>query len=260
MENNTSNPMSPTYIPEEYQVPYDIIEFPSQGILYPNKKNSVKVEYLTAMDESILTSPNIIANNKVVDVLLERKVKDLGFNPEELLEGDRMAILIFLRVTGFGEEYKQLIFNENNEKWEEGIINLSEIKIKKLEVKPDNDGLFDYVLPISKKKVKFRLLTAREDKEIDLFDEEQMKRNKTDISNKGLIVLERQIMDLDGEKDKVKISNIIKNLKIMDTRSLKKYISDIEPGLNLNTIARTQGGESAPTFLKFNRSFFWPEL
>ena len=116
------------------------------------------------------------------------------------------------------------------------------------------------MLPISKKKVKFRLLTAREDKEIDLFDEEQMKRNKTDISNKGLIVLERQIMDLDGEKDKVKISNIIKNLKIMDTRSLKKYISDIEPGLNLNTIARTQGGESAPTFLKFNRSFFWPEL
>lgn len=260
MENNTSNPMSATYVPEEYQVPYDIIELPSQGLLYPNKKSSVKVEYLTAMDESILTSPNIIANNRVVEVLLERKVKELGFDPEELLEGDRLAILIFLRVTGFGEEYKQLIYNENNSKWEEGVVNLSELKNKSLKVKPDNEGLFDYILPISKKNVKFRLLTAKDINEIELLDEQLMTRNKTDISTKSILTLERHIMSLDGEKDKIKISNTIKNLKIMDTRSLTKYIEEITPGIDLNTVARTQGGESAPTFLKFNRSFFWPEL
>lgn len=252
------NQLSPNYVPEEYRTPYDIIELPSQGLLYPNRKDKIKVEYLTAMDESILTSPNIIANNKVVDVLLERKVKDLGFDPSELLEGDRLAILIFLRVTGFGDEYTQVYFNGDGV--EECVVKLSEVKTKKLTVKPDSEGLFDFELPISKKKVRFRLLNYKETSEIEDMDEQQMKRNNSDISNKSLLMLERQIMSLDGEKDKIKISNMLKHLKIMDTRALKKYISDIEPGVDMNVTGRTHGGESVSTFLKFNRSFFWPEL
>jgi hypothetical protein len=255
-----NNQMSPNYIPEELRTPYDIIELPSQGLLYPNKKGSVKVEYLTAMDESIITSPNIVANNKVVETLLSRKVKDLGFDASELLEGDRVAILVYLRVTGFGNEYRQLVWNDKNNEYEEGIIDLSSLKPKKLTVKPDENNCFDYELPISKKKIKFRFLNAKDEKEIDILDEQYMKRNNTEISNRIMLTLERQVVSIDGEKDKIKISSILKNLKIMDSRSLRKYISDIEPGLNLDTIARTQGGESIPTFLKFNRSFFWPEL
>ena len=117
---DVNNQMSPSYIPEELRTPYDIIELPSQGLLYPNKKSNVKVEYLTAMDESIITSPNIVANNKVVDTLLERKVKDLGFDVTELLEGDRVAILVYLRVTGFGSDYTQLVWNDKKSEYEEG--------------------------------------------------------------------------------------------------------------------------------------------
>ena len=257
---DNKNVMSPNYVPEEYSVPYDIIELPSQGLLYKNKKSSVKIEYLTAMDETIISSPNIIANNKVVDTLIERKVKDLGFSPDELLEGDRVAILIFLRVTGFGNDYTQLVFNESTGEYETGVIDLSTLKPKILTVKPDENNLFDYILPISNKKIKFRLLTAKDDEEISLQDESLMKRNNTDISNKIILTLERQIVSIDGVTDKMKISNTLKNLKIMDSRSLRKYISEIEPGLNLETVARTQGGESVSCFLRFNRTFFWPEL
>jgi len=255
-----NNQLSPNYIPEELRTPYDIIELPSQGLLYPNKKSTVKVEYLTAMDESILTSPNIIANNKVVETLLSRKVKDLGFDTSELLEGDRVAILVYLRVTGFGNEYTQLVWNEKKGEYEEGVIDLTVLKPKKLTVKPDENNHFDFELPISKKKVKFRFLNSKDEQEIDILDEQQMKRNNSEISNRIILTLERQVVSIDGEKDKMKISNVLKNLKIMDSRSLRKYITDIEPGLNLDTIARTQGGESVSCFLKFNRSFFWPEL
>ena len=255
-----NNQLSPNYVPEELRTPYDIIELPSQGLLYPNKKDKVKVEYLTAMDESILTSPNIIANNMIVETLLSRKVKDLGFDTSELIEGDRVAILVYLRVTGFGNEYTQLVWNEKTNELEEGVIDLTSLKPKKLTVKPDENNHFDYELPISKKKIKFRFLNSKDESEIDILDEQQMKRNKSAISNRIMITLERQVVSIDGETDKIKISNTLKNLKIMDSRSLRKYISDIEPGLDLNTIARTQGGESVPTFLKFGRSFFWPEL
>ncbi len=258
MENK--NVMSPNYVPEEYSVPYDIIELPSQGLLYENKKSSVKVEYLTAMDETIITSPNIIANNKVVDTLLERKVKDLGFDPSELLDGDRVAILVFLRVTGFGNEYTQLVFNEKTGEYESAVIDLTTLKPKMLTVKPDENNRFDFQLPISKKKIKFRLLTAKDEQEITIQDESMMKRSNSEISNKLILTLERQVVSMDGETDKMKISNNLKNLKIMDSRALRKYIEEIEPGLNLQTVARTQGGESVSCFLRFNRTFFWPEL
>ena len=84
----TDNQLSPDFIPEEYRTPYDVLELPSQGILYKNNVKSVKVEYLTAMDESILTSPNISSGGKMIDILLKRKIKDLTFGVEDLLVGD----------------------------------------------------------------------------------------------------------------------------------------------------------------------------
>ena len=63
--------MDPNFIPDEYKVPYDVLELPSQGLLYPNKKSSVKVEYLTAYDENVLTSPNILASGRLIDVLID---------------------------------------------------------------------------------------------------------------------------------------------------------------------------------------------
>ena len=258
MDKNSFN--DPNFVPEDYKVPYDIIELPSQGLLYPNKKDKIKVEYLTAFDENILTSPNILASGKLIDVLLERKVKDLGFDPKLLLEGDRMAIIIFLRVSAFGEKYIQPIIDPFSKKVVEGEVDLSTLEQKKLTVKPDENGLFDFILPKSNKNIKFRLLTGKDEEEIEILDQQIMERSKNEISTKTTLRLERSIMDIDGERDKIKISNILKALPIMDIRNLNKYLLEIEPGINFNVIARTQGGESVNTFLRINKNLFWPDI
>ena len=252
--------IDPNFVPDEYKVPYDIIELPSQGLLYPNKKSKVKVEYLTAFDENILTSPNILASGKLLDVLVERKVKDLGFDHKLLLEGDRMAIVIFLRVSAFGEKYMQPVIDPISKKVVEAEIDLSKLEQKKLLVKPDESGFFDFKLPNSGKSIKFRLLTSKDEEEIDVLDQQLMERNKNEISNKTTLRLERSIMDIDGEKDKIKISNLLKALPIMDIRKLNKYMTEIEPGINFNTTARTQGGESVNTLLRINKNLFWPDI
>jgi len=256
----SDNQLSPDFVPEEYRTPYDIIELPSQGILYKNKVKSVKVEYLTAMDETILTSPNISNGGKIIDVLLKRKVKDLGFGVEDLLVGDRTALMVYLRVTAFGEDYNQLVYDPTIGELVEGTINLSSLSQKKLTVKPDEKGEFDFTLPKTNKKITFSLLTGKDEEIIDLRDKEDLKRNPDGVSNKLIFTLEQQIKSIDGERDKIKISNIIKKLPIIDSRSLRKYIDGITPGLDFKTTARTQGGESVDTFLRFNSSFFWPEL
>lgn len=78
-------------------ISYDIVELPSQGIYYTNKKKTVRVSYLTASDENILSSPNFIATNTTTDELLKRKILDKDIMVEDLVEEDRMAIMVFLK-------------------------------------------------------------------------------------------------------------------------------------------------------------------
>jgi hypothetical protein len=260
MEDNQLNQLSPNYVPEEYRTPYDVLELPSQGILYKNNKKTVKVEYLTAMDESILTSPNISSGSKVIDILLKRKVKDLGFDVEDLLSGDRTALMMFLRVTSFGEEYKQLVFDVDVNDFVEATIDLTQMEQKKLSIKPNELGEFEFKLPKTNKMVTFTLLTGRDEEIIDQKENEFLKRNSEGVSNKIIFTLEQQVKSIDGERDKIKISNIIKKLPIIDSRSLRKYIEKITPGINLKTTARTDGGKSLDTFLRFGSNFFYPEL
>jgi hypothetical protein len=86
-------------------ISYDVVELPSKGIYYSNKKKSVRVAYLTASDENILSAQNLLKTNTVVEELLKRKVLDKDLPIEELVDEDRNAILIFLRNTAFGPEY-----------------------------------------------------------------------------------------------------------------------------------------------------------
>lgn len=256
----TDNQLSPDYIPEEYRTPYDILELPSQGILYGNNIKTVKVEYLTAMDESILTSPNISSGGKMIDILLKRKIKDLNFSVEDLLVGDKTAIMLFLRVTSFGSEYKQLVFHPEENEFVECTIDLSSLKQKKLTVKPDDKGEFEYTLPKTNKKVTFTLLTGRDEEIVEFKEKKEEKRNNEGVSNRLMFKLEQQVKSIDGERDKIRISNILKKLPIIDSRSLRKYIDEITPGMDFKTKGRTQGGESLDTFLRFGSNFFWPEL
>ena len=250
--------IDPNHVPDEHKVPFDVIELPSKGLLYKNKKSSVKVEYMTAYDENILTSPNLLSNGKALDILIEKKVKELGFNHNELLSGDRMAILLFLRTTGLGNEYPQTVFDEERN-LVEGVIDLSSLKMKELEVKPNENGEFDFILPKSKKNVKFRLLTHKDEKEIESIDQKQKEKNGG-ISMNATLRLERSIMEIDGERDKMKISHILKTLSLIDVRKFNKYIGEIEPGINLETNARTQGGGSVSCFLRLGRNFWYPEV
>ena len=262
MENipQNQNFMDPTHIPKELAIPFDMVELPSQGLLYPNKKSTVKVEYLTALDENILSSPNISNNGSVLDILISRKVKDLGFDYENMLAGDRMAILIYLRVTGFGEKYTQLVYDEKLKKMVKGEIDLSKLEQKKLTVKPDENGLFDFTLPTSGNKIKFKILTGKDENIIDERNKQLQERNQEELSYVPQLRLEQTVQSIDGETDKIKISNILKRLNIMDIRKFNKYVMEIEPGMNFKTIARTPGGASVPCFLRFGSNFFWPEL
>ena len=74
-------------------IAYDVVELPSKGIHYANKKKSLRVAYLTASDENILAAPSLVTTNSVVTELLKRKILDRDISVDEIVEEDKQAII-----------------------------------------------------------------------------------------------------------------------------------------------------------------------
>ena len=141
---------------------YDIIPLPSKGECYSNKQGRIAVSYLTAMDENIIVSPNLYRDNMVLDIILKEKVRDPEIDPDDLLDGDRDAIILFLRSSAYGNMYSVTTTDPDTKQTFDTQIDLSKIKYKDFTLVGDENGYFDYELPISKDKVKFKFLTHRD--------------------------------------------------------------------------------------------------
>jgi len=241
-----------------FEVPYDVIPLPSKGLLYPNKKETIEVRYLVGEDENILTSPNLLQSGKFIDVLLEKKIRSKELNSGDLLVGDRNAILIWLRATGYGEMYPVTVIDPDTGQEVETEIDLTTLKQKPLGATPDENGLFDFELPMSKKRIKFRLLTAKDEDELNKRIEAQQKR-KAEFTDTITHKLGMQIMSIDGRSDKEWIFNYVRVMPARDSLALRKYINEIEPGMDLMISIEGPGGDPMDTFLVIGPDFFWPE-
>ena len=140
------------YGQENFSMPHDVVQLPSRGIFYKNKKSSVKVGYLTAADENILMG----RSEDVTMQLLRNKLYEPGMKPEELLEGDIEAILIFLRNTSFGPEMEMSLKDPVTGNEFKTQVLLDELNINK-GAEPDTDGTFSATLPVSGAQVKLKM-------------------------------------------------------------------------------------------------------
>jgi hypothetical protein len=239
------------------EVPYDVIPLPSEGLLYPGKKPTLEVEYLTAMDENILTSPNLLQSGRFIEVLLSRKIRKGQISQKDLLIGDRNAIIIWLRATGYGEKYPVTIQTPEGEEFETEV-DLTTLKQKPLGATPDENGLFDFTLPQSKKRIKFRLLTVKDEEELTKREEAQ-KKKKSEFSDTLTHKLGTHIMSIDGRTDKEWIHNFVRVMPARDSLELRKYINKIEPGVDLSITVEGPGGDPMDTFLVLGPDFLWPD-
>tara|TARA_R110001592_G_scaffold19593_1_gene80149 strand:- start:2972 stop:3730 length:759 start_codon:yes stop_codon:yes gene_type:complete len=244
----------------KFTVPFDMISLPSKGILYPGCDETIKVEYMTAEDENILTSPNLLQSGKVLDVLLDRKIKEKGISSKDLLLGDRNAIMVFLRSTSYGEMYPVKLTDPTTQKEFETEINLSELKIKNLGATPDENGNFSFDLIRTKKKIKFRLLTTRDEEDLIKGEERRAKIYKGDVSNLLTSRLSKQIVEVEGTTDKSYIQQFVQYMPAGDSLELRKYMDDIEPGIDLRVDVEAPSGAGFRSLVPITVRFFWPNV
>jgi hypothetical protein len=191
----------------------------------------------------------------MIDKLLERKVTMVDeqtpfIAPRKMLLGDRLALLIFLRVT-MDNIYRIEVDGQYAD------FDLTTLKLKEINIKPNENNEFDFLLPKSKKRVTFRLMTGEDEIEIRMA---AMKMSSNAPLSK-IIRLERLITSVDGEKDKMVISAFVKQMNIVDANNLIKYMSDVTPSFDLDIeVISPVTGKLKKQSLELTSEFFFPSI
>jgi hypothetical protein len=205
-----------------------------------------------------LTSPNLLQSGEFLEILMNRKILEPGLRYKDLTLGDRNAIMIWLRATAYGEMYPVTILDELGEPFETEI-NLNELKTIELDVEPDADGYFDFYLPVSKTNIKFKQLTVGDIDNIDEIIRKEQENNVL-VNNTSTYKMERQLIEVNGNRDRNYIRDFASTMRIVDAKALNDYINSIESGIDLKIEVTTPGGGSVATFLPLTTKFFWPNF
>jgi hypothetical protein len=175
--------------------------------------------------------------------------------PEELLNGDVEAILIYLRNTSFGSEYKINLTDPKTNKPFVSTIVLDELNLRKTEVKPDTDGTFTTKLPRTGVTVKLRPTNFNDTIDIDkMVSQYPVGRPAPRVTWK----LIKHIVEIDGDSDKGKISTFVDTLPIMDSKYIRQFLRDNEPSLDLKRTVIAPSGELVSFEITFGVEFFLP--
>lgn len=216
------------YLPNETQS-FDVIPLPSNGQCYKQKIARLPVAYLTAYDENMIIAPNLYRDNKIIDLMLQNKILNRTIDPNDLLEGDRDAIILFLRANGYGNEYPITATDSATGKEFDAVIDLSTLKYKEFKLTGDENGWFDFELPVSKKKVKFKFLTHRDNLILKTLEEKEDKKLLKGRLE-GTISLLDGFIEGEDEMDKALKTRVRQSIRTIE--EWKESLSEDELGFN----------------------------
>jgi len=243
------------YGQENFSLPHDVVVLPSGGIFYKSKKKTVKVGYLTANDENLIINSALNPKENLIITLLRSKLYEHDLRPEELLEGDVEAIMIFLRNTSFGTDYIINLEDPKTGKLFESKISLDEMNIKQSEFKPNDEGLYTTKLPKSEVEVKLKPLSYSEIVEIDrMADDYPAGRVAPKINWR----LQKQIVELNGGRDKGAPAKFVEQMPISDSKYIRSFLKNNQPGLDLKKTVKAPSGEIVTVDVTFGADFFRP--
>ena len=242
----------------EFNFPTEVVELPSQGLLYPPNSpltsGKIEMKYMTAKEEDILTNQNYIEKGIVVDKLLQSLIVDKSINYGELLSGDKNALLVAARILGYGKDYE---FEYGGRPY---TVDLSDLKTKELHpsILENRKNEFQFSLPATGAILSFKLLTHDDEVKIDQEVEGLRKINKDNVPELSTR-LKYMITGVNGESDSKTIREFVDNrFLVRDSRAFRQYYNSILPDVDLRFYPDNgpEGGVQIPIGI----TFLWPDL
>ena len=243
--------------------PTEVVELPPKGYFYPKDNplasGKVEMKYMTAREEDILTSPNLLRQGIAVDKLLETLIVDKKINLDDILIGDKNALIVAARILAYGKMYEFATFDDSGEEVNATIdltmLNDKEIDFDKLS---PNTNEFPFELPNSKRAITLRFLTHKDEKELER-EAIALKKVSSSIVKTMTSRMKRIIASVDGNSEKQHINEFVDNeLLSVDSLELRKYLNSINPDINMIAIATFSDGTEQEVAVELTAQFFWP--
>lgn len=242
----------------KFKLPTEIVELPSKGLLYPEgsplREGKIEMKYMTAKEEDILTNQNYIKQGIVIDKLLQSLIIT-KINYDDLLVGDKNAIMLAARILSYGADYE---FDYDGKPQS---IDLSQFEPKPLHesFEKTQTNEFSFVLPYTQNTITFKLLTHGDERKIDEEIKGLKKLNK-ETTSEVTVRLSYLITSINGSSDKKDIREFVNNYFLAkDARAFRTYYNEVSPDLDLNiTLTNSEGVEEEAT-LPIGINFFWPD-
>lgn len=253
---------------EKPKYPSEPIGLPSEGYFYkensPLSNGLIDIKYMTAKEEDILTSQNLIKKGVVLEKLLESLIVTPGANIDDLLIGDKNAIFIASRRLAYGDSYGPLeVACPKCTKENRCTVDLSMVKNKEFDFTRFARGTnsFEFILPASKKTVKYKLLTHKDEHAIEQEIASFVKINKNGSSPEVTTRLKRMILSIDGNEDRQLINKFVDNeLLSKDSLALRSHVKEITPDIDMNfDFVCNECGHEERVGIPLSVSFFWPK-
>lgn len=249
-----------------YEIPVDAVPLPSAGKVYPpnhplHHAQAVEYKGMTAKEEDILMSQALIKKGTVITELVKSCLIDKRINVNSLLSGDRNALMVAIRISGYGRDYDPVfVCPECNHK-NTMHVDLADLNIKPLELEPSVPGenIFAFECPRSKAKVEFKFLTGDEEERILKNTQSKQKRG---FQNNNIVTtrLMSSLVSVNGDTSQGMISKFVVNMPAMDSKELRKYIDKHEPGVDMEVEFTCESCDYFDMIqLPFGSNFFWPD-
>lgn len=249
-------------------IPVEVVPLPSRGLVYPpghplHNVEEVEINPMTAREEDILTTKAFLKKGTVMTELLKSCLTDKRIDPDDMILGDKSAIMVAIRITGYGADYDaEITCPECNEKYKQEF-DLSQLEIKSLEVSPRSEftNEFEFILPITKKRVTFKLLTSRDEAEVNLLEDKKKKLNVATKESTVTMSLFQAITSIDGVANRAQIKKFVERMPARDSRALRNYMSDISPNIDLTQEVKcVHCDHVTDVTIPMTTAFFWPDV
>jgi len=249
----------------QYGFPTEVLSLPSQGLLYPEdsplRSGTIDVKYMTAKEEDILTSTNLIQQGVVITRLLESVIADPKVKLDDMLIGDKNAIMVGTRILGYGKDYGVTLTDPDTQERVEHVLDLTKLENKPIDEKLyENGNNFSFELPNSKRVIGFKILNQKDENQIEETMKDYEKVEKlTGVSYSLTTRFKHQIVSIDEKTDQKEIDSFVDNeFLALDSRAFRKYLDEITPDIELKFDYTSQTGNLHRLDVPLGINFFWP--
>tara|TARA_R100001463_G_scaffold85315_1_gene140223 strand:- start:1201 stop:1938 length:738 start_codon:yes stop_codon:yes gene_type:complete len=237
--------------------PTEVIDLPSKGLVYPKEhplsSGNVEIKYMTAKEEDILTSPNLIEKGIVLDKLLESIIVTEGVKLEDFVIGDKNTLLVSARILGYGKDYPIMIADEEVNV---DLTTLKEVWLDEKNLVEKNKNEFKFKTPIGKNEITFSILDGHMEKKLEDLNKAYEKAGQSrELTNRYKLI----IKSVDGKTERGDIDDFVDNLFMArDSMAFREYINDINPDIDFTAKVKLSDGFEQEVTVPMTVRFFWP--